>query len=98
MDESGKKAFTPHEKNVEQAKAALRQRYDAAAGAVFVMDFKPLDERTDEDYQTIETHRGNLLAFAPELMDERFTKEVETLISRCNEILDEQLKGIFGEE
>lgn len=81
--------------NVEQATAAQRAQFEAAAEAVFQVQMTDAAERTLQHYSVIQSHKDTLLRFAEELMDDHFKGEVANLIKKCNEILDEPLKSIL---
>jgi hypothetical protein len=100
MDESGKKAMGSQESTLEQLKAAQRQTYDEASQAVYkVRTLKPLagEPVTQADLDEIHRHYGNLSNIRPELMDQRFTDEVEALKRDCKELLDAPIGNLFKE-
>src|SRR5262249_15139204 len=83
--------------NIEQAKAAQKAVFDAAADAVYRVEMKPATGAmvTESDRAVIRNHHGKLIGFAPELMDDRFKGEVGNLIERCNAILNAPLTDLF---
>ena len=96
MDESGdNQQQSPSDINREQARSALRAIRTQAASDVFYIRIKNLNERIAADYVLVESHKSNLLRFAPELMDERFAEEVAGVIRECNEILNAPLTSSF---
>ncbi|HEY4473633.1 MAG TPA: hypothetical protein VI957_00530 [Candidatus Paceibacterota bacterium] len=95
MSESGHTQKGIHEVNRGQAIAAQKAWFDAVAGDIFRIEFTEPANLGPDDRRKIQQHKDRLLSFAPELMDERFAKEVKGLISKCNEILDAPLKRMI---